>query len=216
MESDEAIPAHHYQGRESGGQSWSHCGSPVDTAARPACSGHAHAHIHERAEEIVRAALAATGGGSESRREDRPTTRGRGVRVGERDLFTRGLKDNGCAAPTPQRDELEAGPGRGPYSITRPLARRLRRRTNDETNAISKARDRSGPALYKFSSRTRAARPHQHTTRPRHQSVGRHRGLGDNGERSEPSSSGASWDRIHFHDSGSRLDYAIEYPLEIP
>jgi len=55
-------------------------------------------------------------------------------------------------------------------------------------NAISKARDRSGPALYKFSSRTRATRPHQHTTRPRQHNVGRRRGLDDNGERSEPSS----------------------------
>lgn len=36
------------------------------------------------------------------------------MRVRERDLCTRSLKDNGRAAATPQRDELEAGPGHGP------------------------------------------------------------------------------------------------------
>ena len=110
------------------------------------------------------------------------------MRVRERDLCTRSLKDDGRAAATPQRDELEAGPGHGPCPNHARFARRLGRRAKNQTNAISKARDRSGPALYKFSSRTRATRPHQHTTRPRQHNVGRRRGLDDNGERSEPSS----------------------------
>ena len=108
-----------------------------------------------------RAALAATAAAPRNDRENRQTTRGRGVRVRECDLCTRSLKVNGRAAATPQRDELEAGPGHGPCPTTRRFARRLGRRAKNQTNAISKARDRSGPALYKFSSRTCATRPRQ-------------------------------------------------------
>ena len=72
------------------------------------------------------------------------------------------------------RDELEGGPGHGPCHTTRRFARRLGRRAKNRTNAISKARDRSGPALYKsmFSDRTDStsinatARPRSNTSRP--------------------------------------------------
>ena len=81
--------------------------------------------------------------------KNRPT-RGRGVRVRERDLCTRSLNDDGPRKRAIESaDELEAGPGRGPCPITRRFARRLGRRAKNQTNATSKARDRSGPALYK-------------------------------------------------------------------
>ena len=112
---------------------------------------------------------------------------GRGGRVRERDLCTRSLKDDGRAAATPQRDELEAGPGHGPCPTTRRFARRLGRRAKNQNNAISKARDRSGPALYKTRSRTRPPRLHQRTTQPRLQHIRPPPWLRDNGSRSEPS-----------------------------
>jgi hypothetical protein len=51
--------------------------------------------------------------------------------------------------PRLSNDELEAGPGHGPCPTTRRFARRLGRRAKNQALEISKARDRSGPALYK-------------------------------------------------------------------
>ncbi len=145
------------------------------------------------------------GGGSENRPRRPRTTRGRGVRVRERDLCTRSLKDDGRGAATPQRDELEAGPGRGPCPTTRGFARRLGRRANDQTITTSKARDRSGPALYKTRSRTRTPRPHQRAARL--QDVGRRRGLNDNAREASfplgPPSNGAAQDPTTWSVSGS-------------
>ena len=109
--------------------------------------------------------------------------------VSENVTYVRGAsKTTAAQRPHLSATSLKLDPGTGLAGPREPFARRLGRRANDETNAISKARDRSGPALYKTRSRTRATRPHQRTTRPRHQTIGRRRGLDDNGERSEPSS----------------------------
>lgn len=83
------------------------------------------------------------------------------MRVRERDLCTRSLKDNGRAAATPQRDELEAGPGRGPCP-PRDVSRAAwgGGRMIKPSRSARPVTDR-GQLCISARSRTRTTRPHQ-------------------------------------------------------
>ena len=82
--------------------------------------------------------------------------------MSENVTYVRGaLKTMAAKRPHLSATSLKLDPGTGLAQTTRGFARRLGRRANDQTNAISKARDRSGPALYKTRSRTRPPRLHQ-------------------------------------------------------